>query len=734
MNTSTYMRFILALLVVAVIGQSCVNDLDTVPLDPDVVTAASVYDDPESYRQVLAKLYGGLALSGQQGPAGQPDIEGIDEGFGQYLRGYWYHQELSTDEALIGWNDQTIADFHGQSWTSQDGFIFAFYSRIFYLVVACNEFLRETTDSKLNERGVDDQLRQEVQGYRAEARFLRALSYWHALDLFRNVPFVTENDAVGAFFPQQIQGNDLFDYIESELLAIESEIATVRTNDYARADQGAVWALLAKLYLNAEVYTGTARYNDCLEYSEKIIGAGYELDPSYSRLFLADNHTADGVIFPIAFDGVSTRTYGGTTFIIRAGIGGSMDPTESGVSSGWGGTRTTKEFVGLFPEGGGGQVIAPNPGGTVGFPKVYIPGDYQGWDPSNTVTSLSSTKSDRTYEGYKYFPEDNMGFRVHQVPANALIYGDNDGDGTLEPNGDTIRVGEAGLYRIFVDFNDNTYTTTRTEWGVVGDATPGGWENDTELVWNEELNALEANLDLTAGVMKFRANGNWDINLGDDDQDAILTQDGADIRVAESNNYQLILYLEKPDYTYELNLTSFDGRGFFYTEGQNLEVDDVALFTDGYAINKFKNVTSEGELGSDIEYPDTDFPMFRYADVLLSAAEAILRSGGNRADALDYVNQVRARAFGAPGTAAGNISDSQLDLDFILDERARELYWECHRRTDLVRFGQFSDGDYLWTWKGGVKEGTTVSDHFDVYPLPVSDINANPNLEQNRGY
>lgn len=113
----------LVLVAISVTFSSCFKDLDTIPIDEDVVTSAAVYEDPGSYRQVLAKLYAGLAVTGQQGPAGQSDIEGIDEGFGQYLRMWWYHQELTTEEAVVGWNDQTIADFHNQSWTSSDGFL-----------------------------------------------------------------------------------------------------------------------------------------------------------------------------------------------------------------------------------------------------------------------------------------------------------------------------------------------------------------------------------------------------------------------------------------------------------------------------------------------------------------------------------------------------------------------------------------------------------------------------------
>ncbi|MGC8802186.1 MAG: RagB/SusD family nutrient uptake outer membrane protein [Bacteroidales bacterium] len=130
---------------------------------------------------------------------------------------------------------------------------------------------------------------------------------------------------------------------------------------------------------------------------------------------------------------------------------------------------------------------------------------------------------------------------------------------------------------------------------------------------------------------------------------------------------------------------------------------------------------------------DTDFPMFRLADVYLMYTEATLRgaTNGNRAKALQYVNELRTRAYGG---SIGNITDSQLTLDFILDERARELYWEGHRRTDLIRFGKFSGGNYIWPWKGKVKEGTATPAHLDLFPIPASDLNANPNLVQNPGY
>lgn len=731
MKTQSYIRSVLCIFLVAALSHGCVSDLDTLPLDPETSTANNLFEDPSSYIGVLAKLYAGLAVSGQSGPAGNADIEGIDEGFGQYLRGYWYLQELTTDEAIIGWNDQTIRDLHEQDWTSDDGFIFALYSRIFYQIVNTNEFIRETTDAKLSERGVDATLAQTIQGYRAEARFLRALSYWHALDLFRNVPFVTEDDAVGSFFPEQISAADLFAYIESELKDIESKIAPALTNDYGRADQGAVWTLLSKLYLNAETYIGTPRYADALTYAQKVINAGYTLEPDYGHLFLADNHKSNEIIFPVTFDGIHTRTYGGTTFLVFGGIGGSMKPEDSGVSGAWGGMRTTKQFVAKFPVTSN-VVVAADEGKTASYTKLYVPGEYQGWNGTNTATSLSSMSNNKVFEGHVYFPTANSPFFFTRVPSSSFAQrlGDNNADGTLEANGDTIWVANPGMYYIRADLNNNTYTMEQRSWGIIGDATPTGWDSDTDLTWNPATQALEINIDLTAGQFKFRANDDWAVNLGNKDTTSILVQDGQNINIG-GGSYLIRLFLDKPDYTYEVFLTSFDTRGLFYTDGQNLEINDVTVFTDGYAIRKFKNITSDGQVGSNRDYPDTDFPMFRLADVLLMASEAIVRGGGDRNLALQYFNMVRNRAYGGTG---GGISDAQLDLQMLIDERARELYWEAHRRTDLVRFGQFSDSEYVWAWKGGVPEGRPVESYRDVFPIPAADLGANPTLQQNPGY
>jgi hypothetical protein len=355
------------------------------------------------------------------------------------------------------------------------------------------------------------------------------------MDLFGNVPFVTENDPVGNFLPPQISRDSLFQYVESELLDIEGSLADPKQNEYARADKAADWMVLAKIYLNAEVYTGNNRYADCINYCNKIINAGYSLEPEYKNLFLADNNNSNEIIFPVAFDALHTQTYGGMVFLIHAEIGGTMNAADFGVSSGgWAGLRSTRNLVNEFPD----------------------------------------------------------------------------------PSGST------------------------------------------------------------------------------------------------------------------------DQRAMFYTDGQNLDIKVILNnFNDGYAVTKYKNINQAGQAESDPtgQFVNTDFPVFRLADVYLMYAEAVLRAGATESipTAVNYINDLRERAY---GDNSGDITSSDLTLDFVLQERSRELYWEADRRSDLIRFGKFTSGDYLWPFKGGVEGGTAVGSFRNLFPIPVSDITVNPNLKQNPGY
>jgi len=721
-----YLKISLAVLFLAVITTSCLKDLDVTPLNDRTTTSANVYDSPEAYLQGLAKLYASYAVSGQQGPAGNPDIEGIDEGFSNYLRQLWNAQELPTDEAVIAWNDATIKDFHWQTWSPNDVFIQAIYSRIFFTIAVSNEYIRATKGN------VDA----NIQRYNAEARFIRALSYWHALDLFGNPPFITEDDLPGAFYPRQTNPDELFAYIESELKAIENQLGAPRF-EYGRADQAAAWTLLAKLYQNASVYIGEDKNAECITYCNKVIDAGYQLAPNYENNFRADNNTSPEIIFSINYDGDYTRSYGGMVYLIHAAIGGTMPAADFGVGGGWGGIRTTKALVQKFYPNvtSAGLYSSPKPRRVkADYPVIYVPGDYQdpAWDPANS-TQLASVNSDGNYEGYIYV-ESGKQFKFTDGPSWDVNYGDDGFDGTLEPGGANIVPAETGYYKLNVNLNDFTYTMVKTDWGVIGSATANGWDSDQNMTYDPATKMWSAMLDLTAAEIKFRANDGWDINYGDDGPDGILNAGGANIAIPEAGTYIITMKLGTPDYTYTVVRNSYDKRALFHTDGQTLEIVDIGQFTEGYAITKFKNVNADGSAAVH-PHPDfvcTDYPMFRLADIYLMYAESVLRGGGgNAGTALDYVNQLRERAY---GDSYGNISSSQLTLDFILDERARELYWEGHRRTDLIRYNKFTTADYLWPWKGRVAEGAATGAFRNLYPIPSADLGANPNLDQNIGY
>ena len=189
-----------------------------------------------------------------------------------------------------------------------------------------------------------------------------------------------------------------------------------------------------------------------------------------------------------------------------------------------------------------------------------------------------------------------------------IIFGDDNADGTLEPNGDNISVAEAGYYRLQVDLNELTYSLEKTEWGLIGSATSTGWDADLDMTYDPADSSWVIETALTVGEIKFRANDDWVINYGDDAGDAILEFDGSNIPIESNGNYRIRLYLDKPDYTYSLELTSSDVRATFFTDGQNLDILDIAQFTDGYAVQKWRNITSTGENGSNFVHTDIDFP------------------------------------------------------------------------------------------------------------------------------
>lgn len=346
------LKYIICAVVLALGLNSCVGDLDVTPIDPSMNTADKALQTESDYFALLAQCYTGFATSGSYGPNGANNISGIDGGFSQYFRGRYHLNGLTTDEALCGWNDQTIQDLHGLAWTTSDVFVTAFYYRIAYQISACNEFIRQAMKASID--------LPERELWIAEARTLRAYCWLDAIDNYGGFPFADENSVVGATAPEYISRADLFKYVESELKDIidNSKLYNVAQGDYGRVNKGVASMILAKLYLNANVYIGESKYAECAAVLKNLDGK-YSLHTNahgsftdgnaFAELFLADNHKCtDEIIWAVQQDATNTASYGVTNYLIFAGTGGDMDPASVGISSGWGGIRTTPEFYDMY--------------------------------------------------------------------------------------------------------------------------------------------------------------------------------------------------------------------------------------------------------------------------------------------------------------------------------------------------------------------------------------------------
>src|SRR3954467_931244 len=153
MKMRTIKKVFIALIAISTVT-SCAKKLDLFPVND--LTPEKTYSTAAGYKSVLAKIYGSLAITGNQGPSGQPDIGGgLDEGSQvAFIRGFFNCQELPTDEAVVAWNDQTIHDYHDLRVNSADPFLKGMYARPIYNITIANEYLRESTDEKVAARGI----------------------------------------------------------------------------------------------------------------------------------------------------------------------------------------------------------------------------------------------------------------------------------------------------------------------------------------------------------------------------------------------------------------------------------------------------------------------------------------------------------------------------------------------------------------------------------------------------
>lgn len=496
---------------------SCVNDLDTEP-KVELTLQQLLEQDPDAIEGILSRLYASFALSGPSGP-GSSDISD-DPGESPFLRGIINLQDFTADGMKNRWGDDGLDQLTTTSqWDSNNKFFRYLYNRAYYTIPQCNNLLNVLPNAGVE---IPESIENEV-------RFLRALAYFYVIDAFgKGVLATDENFGTSEFLPEASR-EELFSYVETELLAIEPTIGG--NNGYGRANTYVVDMLLSKLYLNAEVYTGTPRYNAAVTYLNKVITeGGYSLEGNFLQNFSGDNDISSEIIYPLIADPVVSQSFGNTTYIVNGNLSPDTMPIlEFGAAEGWQGHRATSAWYGLF--------------------------------------------------------------------------------------------GDLGT---------------------------------------------------------------------SNDQRASL----------------------------------------FWTEGHNYVMTDYREWTDGYPSIKFRNNDLNETPMSGTTFSGTDFPLYRLSDAYLMYAECALRNApnANMNDALTYVNLVRTRSNADP------IILSELDLDFIIDERGRELNLEGHRRTDLIRFGKFTGGNYLWPWKGGTANGSSIPDTYKLFPIPQSALDANTNLTQNPGY
>lgn len=346
-------NFICLLLAASVAMQSCTDDMDVVSEDDDVLSPEQLYSTPQGYKMGLAGLYGNLSMTGTSG-SDNSFLQGIDAGTSNFGRCLWYLQDLTTDEAIWSYeNDAGVADIQRMIWSSDNPILLGMFSRTMAEVALVNSFLRQSTPELLAARGITDPADvADIEDYRNEARALRAYAYYVMMDLFGKAPYIALDAPINSMGPEY-NSEQLFEYVETELTEVLPLLKDARTNEYGRLDKAFAQMVLAKMYLNAEVYTdGPQRYADCLQKCTELIGGGYSLKPNYLHNFAADNNTSAEMIFTLQSDGTFTQAYGVTTVLVNGQIGEwEANGADFGVG-GWGGAlRVRKQLVQKFDGG-----------------------------------------------------------------------------------------------------------------------------------------------------------------------------------------------------------------------------------------------------------------------------------------------------------------------------------------------------------------------------------------------
>lgn len=337
-----------AMACVALAFTACVQDLNTRPIDPNSTTGFN-------QDAIFSKIYATLGTTGQTGPSGSGDLDDIDEGWSGLFRISWILNCFPTDEGWWVWADPGVDQARIMAWDGQNTLVKCIYFRCMIDAKYCNHFLAYADST--TQKGMEE---------RAEVRFIRALHYWYLLDLFKFAPFMEKESTDPTNYPKFLTRPELYSWLETELLDLTTALPATRINKY-RVDQTAAWLLLARLYLNAEVYTGTPQWEKARDAATKAINSQYKLYglddyeakkitnkdgivyTPYQQLFMGDNDRpgpSDEAVLLVYQDGQYCRSYSGVQNVIAATRDGGMIPW--GIDANWKCYRSSPELVNKF--------------------------------------------------------------------------------------------------------------------------------------------------------------------------------------------------------------------------------------------------------------------------------------------------------------------------------------------------------------------------------------------------
>lgn len=342
-------KILIYLFVLASIFTACEDDLNVTPIDPNLVFGDEVYSSLDGYQQVLAKIYSSYNVAGQKGDNNESDLSTIsDGGMSAYLRNYWNMQTLPTGEAMNAWNDNGLVPLQNANWSADNQYVAGMFYRLYYMIALTNEFL-----SKSASGSVVEQNQEAIAGMRAEARLIRAIAYYHGIDLYGKLSIIDENSTEQ--YPTPVDRKTLFNWIISQLEdEIIPDLPAAGTAEYGHMDAGTAYMVLAKMYINAVNFSGEENpvdgkvsYDEVIKYTE-LVNAAYTLDSNYRKLFSIDNDECTGIIFALAVDASRTRGFSASQYVMSAGTNGALGNFVGIPSSTWGGNHATRSIYDKF--------------------------------------------------------------------------------------------------------------------------------------------------------------------------------------------------------------------------------------------------------------------------------------------------------------------------------------------------------------------------------------------------